>query len=120
MKRSTFENHVLTNDTIVLCPGDRLDNTNAHLMVEAIVKAQDAGHRFIIIDMSELEFLSSAGVGSFVGTVETSRLAGGDIVLCNLSQNIRHVFEVLDLAEFMTITPDREAAAAVCAARSQK
>ena len=53
--------------------------------------------------MEGLEFLSSAGVGSMLGTVEVSREMGGDIVLCGPSEKIVHILEVLDLCDYLTI-----------------
>ena len=90
-------------DTMVLSPGQALDNTNAHEMTEAICAAQGEGFKNIIIDMEGLEFLSSAGVGSMLGTVEVSREMGGDIVLCGPSEKIVHILEVLDLCDYLTI-----------------
>lgn len=97
------------NDTVVLNPGRALDNTNAHEMTESICAAQDEGLKNILIDMSELEFLSSAGVGSILGTVEISRDMGGDVVLCGPSEKIVHILEVLDLCDYLTIKSSDEA-----------
>jgi len=105
---------VLRDDTLVLNPGRLLDNNNAHEMVDAVTSAQAKGFKFIIVDMAELEFLSSAGVGSILGTVETSREMQGDIILCNVSNTILHVLEVLDLADFLTIKSTMQDAAAIC------
>ena len=102
----------LRADSVLLNPGRTLDNTNAHEMVEAITRAQGAGNKFIIVDMRELEFLSSAGVGSILGTIETSREQGGDLIICNASRSILHVLQVLDLLEYLTIVPDEQHAAA--------
>jgi stage II sporulation protein AA (anti-sigma F factor antagonist) len=93
----------LGTETIVLNPGKILDNTNAHEMTEAICGAQNAGFKNIVIDMKELDFLSSAGVGSILGTVEVSRDMGGDIVLCGPSDKIVHILEVLDLCDYLTM-----------------
>ncbi|MGD9140068.1 MAG: STAS domain-containing protein [bacterium] len=90
-------------ETIVLKPGKALDNTNAHEMTEAICKAQGEGFKNIILDMEELQLLSSAGVGSILGTVEISRDMGGDIVLCGAGDKIVHILEVLDLCDYLTI-----------------
>ncbi len=96
-------------DTAVLSPGKVLDNTNAHEMTEAICAAQGGGFKNILIDMDELEFLSSAGVGSILGTVEASRETGGDIVLCGPSDKIVHILDVLDLCDYLTIKSREEA-----------
>ena len=97
-------------DSILIKTGQALDNSNAHLMVDAITSAQAGGVKNIIVDMEVFEFLSSAGVGAILGTIETSREAGGDIILRNVSPNIRHVLDVLDLTDFLTITETPEQA----------
>lgn len=104
----------LNDETVLLNPGSVLDNNNAHEMVDVITRAQDAGYKYIIVDFGELEFLSSAGVGSILGTIETSREAGGDIILCHVHPTILHVLEVLDLVDYLTVKADAREAAAVC------
>ena len=105
---------VLGDDTILVTLGRVLDNSNAHEMVDTLCEAQADGYKNIIIEMSGLQFLSSAGVGSILGTVEASREAGGDIILCNPAESIRHILTVLDLAEFLTIVSDQAEAHQRC------
>ena len=100
--------------TLIINPGSVLDNNNAHEMVDVITAAQDKGYKYIIIDMANLEFISSAGVGAILGTIETSREAGGDIILCNAAKTILHVLQVLDLAEYLTIKNNLKDAAQLC------
>ena len=114
MENGNIIQRVMNDDTLILNPGRMLDNNNAHEMVEAVTSAQTRGFKFIIVDMADLEFLSSAGVGSILGTVEISRDMQGDIVLCNVSGTILHVLEVLDLADFLTIKSTMQDAVATC------
>jgi anti-anti-sigma factor len=99
---------------VTLRPEGVLDNNNAHEMSEAILKAQSEDRKYIILDLSALEFISSAGVGSILGSVGSSRAVGGDIVICNVSDKIRHIFEILDLCDFLTMVPDEAAAREIC------
>jgi anti-anti-sigma factor len=103
MSKTKMTLRQLDDNKVLIVTGDTLDNNNAHEMVELITSLQDQGRKYIIIDMTNLEFLSSAGIGSIIGTVENSREIGGDIILCNISCNILHILEVLDLKEFLTI-----------------
>ena len=93
----------INDDACVIVAESALDNNNAHEMHEAIGGLLSKGFKHLIIDMSQLEFLASAGVGSIIGNVETAREAGGDIVLCNLSATVRHVLDVLDLGDYLTV-----------------
>lgn len=110
----------LSDTTLLIETGTSLDNSNAHEMVNLITSAQSRGFINVILDMAALEFLSSAGVGSILGTVEMFREQGGDIYLCNLSENIRHVLEVLDLTDYLSIPANRREAAEVCGIQEQK
>lgn len=93
----------VNDDTCVIEAQSRLDNNNAHEMHGAIGELLNKGYKNIIVDMGQLEFLASAGVGSIIGNVETAREAGGDIILCNVSEPVRHVLDVLDLGEYLTV-----------------
>ena len=97
MSEGAFTTRAINDDVLEIVPGKSLDNNNAHEMVATINSALERGYKNILLDMSELEFLSSAGVGSILGTVETAREAGGDIILYNISSTVLHVLEVLDL-----------------------
>lgn len=54
----------------------------------------------IIVDFNELSYISSAGLGVFMGFIETVRENAGDIKLCSMSGK---VFKVFDLLGFPTI-----------------
>jgi anti-sigma B factor antagonist len=114
MDKSEFIKRVVNDEIIVIDPGKTMDNNNAHEMVDLISDAQEEGYKLIILNMEKLRFLSSAGVGSILGTIETSREAGGDIVLCNVSDNIIHILKVLDLADYLTIKQNEQKAISLC------
>ncbi len=108
----------VSNDVVVIKTARMLDNNNAHEMVEIVNSIQSRGVRYIVIDMSELEFISSAGVGSILGTVEGSRELGGDIILAGPSETIVHVLRVLDLLDYLTVKGSVQEALVSCGAKN--
>jgi anti-anti-sigma factor len=100
----------------IIMPGV-LDNSNADELASLLLDLHARDMQFVILDMSGLEFLSSAGVGSILSTVEMFRERGGDIILARVSEKIRHVLTVLDLHEYLEIHGTLEEADARCAAR---
>ena len=114
MSEEVFTKQALQDNVLRIDTGRMLDNNNAHEMVSTINKALEAGYHQIILDMGSLEFLSSAGVGSILGTVEIAREAGGDIILTGASPTILHVLDVLDLSDYLTIMTKHEKALAAC------
>jgi anti-anti-sigma factor len=110
MEQSNITKTVVNDEVIIIKPTKTLDNNNAHEMVNIITGTQEEGYKIIVLDMKDVEFLSSAGVGSILGTIETSRETGGDIVLCNVPESINHILDVLDLTEYLTIRKNKEEA----------
>jgi anti-anti-sigma factor len=93
---------IINDFTLAVYPGERLDNNNAGEMVDIINQAHSDGYRFVIMDFESLNFISSAGVGAILGTIEIFRAADGDIIIFNVPPTIRHIFEVLDLIDYLT------------------
>ncbi len=98
----------------VITAGVKLDSDNAHEMIAALQLASKSGRRFAIIDLAQVERVSSAGAGSILGFVSQFRQNSGDIVLCNVSSSVRHVFNVLDLTDYLTIKADVDRAREYC------
>jgi anti-sigma B factor antagonist len=49
----------------------------------------------IVVNLSELTYISSAGLGVFMGFIEEIRKKGGDIKLAELSDKVFRVFDLL-------------------------
>ena len=61
----------------------------------------------VVIDMRQLLFIDSSGVGALVNALSSARRAGGDIKLANVPAQVRGVLEVVRLdklfAAFATV-----------------
>lgn len=104
----------IDDSRVVIDPGKVIDNNNAHELVSILFDLQEQGYKNIIINMAHLDFISSAGVGSIIGTMESFREDGGDIILCNLSEKIRHILRILDLEDYLTIVENEDLAVRQC------
>jgi CheY-like chemotaxis protein len=52
----------------------------------------------VLLDITEVQFIDSSGVGSLVRLLTRAQRAGGDLKLCGLSASIRDVLRVTRLA----------------------
>jgi len=50
----------------------------------------------IVVDLSKVSYISSAGWGVFVGVIKTVREKGGDIKIVQMSSEVFEVFEMLE------------------------
>lgn len=97
-------------DLTVLTLDGFLDAHTAPQFEQAIQSELDAGHRQIIVDCSKLTYISSAGLGVFMGFIEELREQGGDIKICGLSPKVEQVFEILGFHSLYDIVADVPAA----------
>lgn len=87
-----------------------LDAHTAPDFEKAIQSEIDLGHRQFIVDGSKLTYISSAGLGVFMGFIEELREQGGDIKICGLSPKVDQVFDILGFHALYDIVPDVPAA----------
>ena len=64
----------------------------------------------IIVNFKELNYISSAGLGVFMGFIETIREKSGDIKLTNMSPKIFRVFDLLGFPTLYDIFEKEEEA----------
>jgi anti-sigma B factor antagonist len=70
---------------------------------EELTKLLDAGATQVELECTDLDFISSTGIGSIVAAVGDYRDVGGDVVLSGLSEGLRAVFESLDLLDYIIV-----------------
>jgi anti-sigma B factor antagonist len=66
----------------------------------------------IIVSMSDLNYISSAGLGVFMGFIEEIREQKGDIKLSNMSDKVYKVFDLLGFPALYQIFKDETEAEA--------
>jgi len=66
----------------------------------------------VIVDLSEVGYVSSAGLRVLLKAAKQARGSGGRFVLCGLRQPLREVFEISGFDKVMQIFPNRDEALA--------
>jgi anti-sigma B factor antagonist len=72
-----------------------LDAHTAPNFEQAIQELIEENRYKIVISMSDLNYISSAGLGVFMGFIEEIRDNKGDIKLTNMSEKVYKVFDLL-------------------------
>lgn len=60
----------------------------------------------IVVDMTGVRYVSSAGAGVLMNMLTQTRDNGGGLVLINLSQGVKEIFELLNLSDVLPIAAD--------------
>ena len=90
---------------------------DAHTVVgfeEQMNSLIEADARRIIIDLEQLNYISSAGIGALIGLVQRLRRQQGDLVLLRPSQKVHKILDLLGFTEiFRIVATEDEALAAL-------
>lgn len=91
---------------VVLGLDGYLDAYTAPSFERALQTEIEAGRVQLIVDCAKVTYISSAGLGVFMGFVEEVREKGGDLKICGLVPKVRQVFDLLGFPALYDILPD--------------
>ena len=80
-------------------------NANLHTLIEE-------GKKQVVLDMSEVQFINSSGLGLLIGGVTTMKNAGGGLRIAGASEKIVSLIKITKLASVFKNYPSIEAAVA--------
>ena len=66
----------------------------------------------IVVDLSGVEYISSAGWGIFISEIREIREQGGDLKLAGMIPDVREVFDLLEFENILKAYPDADLAIA--------
>jgi anti-sigma B factor antagonist len=106
----------ITQDTregvCVLTVSGFLDMASMPHFESAMDALFDLGVTRLVLDLSFLEFITSAGLGAIVGRIRRARQQGGDIKVGGCSDRVLDVFKTFGFTDVFRVNPSVEAALA--------
>jgi anti-sigma B factor antagonist len=74
--------------------GGRIDSSNASELQEKLAGLVKAGGRYLVLNMKDVAFLSSAGLRALLSTLQAAKKHGGDLKLSEVSEPVARVLEL--------------------------
>lgn len=93
----------------------RLDSVEAPRLVQALEAANHRGRYKIVVDMSHLEYMSSAGFRALGDAQHNSKRHHGEVILVQVPDNIRDALEMVGFADYFHAFEDVKSALAFVA-----
>ena len=81
----------------------RIDGDNIMSVSQSIDEALTAGHNQIILDLSGVDFMNSAGLRTLVNAFKRVRRDSGTLNLINPSESVMRLLELVGLDSVFTI-----------------
>ena len=102
---------------VVSVSGD-IDVSHTLVLREALATSMEAEAPRLVIDLSDVDFVDSAGIGLLVTAHRRAAQTGGRLVLTGVNDVVAHVLALTRTDRLLTVAPSVERAVAAAAARS--
>ena len=110
-------NPLKLDETITSAPAGRLDSLSTPAFEAALAARIGSAPQTIVLDLAAVPYVSSVALRVFLSASRRLGEAGGQLVFCGLTANVREVFTVSGFDSIFTIHADRDRALAALAPR---
>jgi anti-sigma B factor antagonist len=97
-------------DAVILALSGKLDATTAKTFEDRILGVINSGTQRLVVDLSQLDYVSSSGLRVFLLTAKRLQPTDGKLVLCGLRDHIRQVFDLAGFSSILFIYGSRDEA----------
>ncbi|WP_420576972.1 STAS domain-containing protein [Ekhidna sp.] len=87
-----------------------IDAGSSIYLDNALKEAMGNGEKKIVVDLSGLNYISSAGLGVFISHLDEFKLQKIELAIFGINETVKQVFDILGLEKLLTIVETKEAA----------
>jgi len=87
-----------------------INNEGGQAVADAVPDLFERGCTSLLIDLDGTRIINSIGVSILLEILEKILESGGRLAFCNLTATIAKTFEIMGLAQYASIYPDRPSA----------
>jgi anti-sigma B factor antagonist len=88
--------------TAVVSTSGRLDLLAATTMKTKLQRLVAEGWTRLVVDLMEVPFIDSSGLGALIGALKAARVAGGDLRIARPNEQVRYILQVSTLDRVLT------------------
>ena len=92
-------------DIIQLCLAGHLDAATSVDADNELTKMIDEGKIKLLIDLTKLDYISSAGLRVLLVAAKQLQQKNGQIILCSMTVSVKEVFEISGFSSIFKIFP---------------
>lgn len=96
----------------VMAVSGRVDSATAPDLENELKKLVEADKTQIVLDLKDVEYMSSAGLRAMVSTLKAVKRVNGDLRLASPSPRVEEVLRLAGLTSIFSVHPSREEAVA--------
>ena len=98
----------MQDNLLIFQPSGVLDGSTMNDLRNNIRNAMSTGQETILIDMQDVNFMNSAGIGALVATLKDVKQKGGKLFLCDLTAQVQVIFQLTKMERVFKPFKDRD------------
>ena len=103
--------HVRRKDVLLVRLTGELDQCSASGIRRDLDQLlQDFRVRHLVIDLKDMPFMDSSGLGVILGRYRMMQVRGGTVSLMHLSPQVKRVYDLSGMARIIPVVEEKEAA----------
>ncbi|TVR14531.1 MAG: anti-sigma factor antagonist [Phormidium sp. GEM2.Bin31] len=92
----------------IVQPDGLLDGVKAGEVRREIGECLETGAKVILLDLKDVTFIDSSGLGALVSALKTVRAADAKMFVCSISDQVKILFELTSMNRVFKIFSDRQ------------
>lgn len=110
MEYISVKTRQLKNDIYELTIEGALDWSNYAKVESALEEIFGKGVYHIVVNLANAQYISSAGFGCFIQSMDTAMSNGGKVIFAGTPAHIKEVFNILGLSQVLTFADSADQA----------
>lgn len=94
----------------IVAVNGRVDSTTAPDLARGLEGPVGGASPRLVLDLSNTEYVSSAGLRVFLKTAKSIEDAGGKFALCGVNDRVREILDISGFLSILTVCASREEA----------
>lgn len=105
-----FNTKEIYNAVVVEIIGKLMGGPEAEDFHKVLEKAIGEDKKLVIVDLSDVKFVNSSGLGILVRGLTTMKNAGGELRICGISDKVKGVLSITKLTSVFELYADVDSA----------
>ncbi|WP_058307527.1 anti-sigma F factor antagonist [Gracilibacillus massiliensis] len=98
--------NIVEDVLIVRLDGELDHHSAARLKIEWQERLQKKGIKHVILNLSELHFMDSSGLGVVLGRYKEVKQLGGEMIVCSVNPAVKRLFDMSGLFKIIRLESD--------------
>lgn len=92
----------------VIHPAGILNSTQGNTIRQEVSSLLESGTKLILIDLKDITFVDSSGLGALVMAFKSTRSAGGKLYLCSVGEQPHMLFELTGMQQVFEVFSNQD------------